>query len=228
MIAGSETVCISEAIGSDSPFNVLDLPHMDALHRMLGHGADSCLPMKPLSEFLSGDGCGMLFDYPGQRIIVFSPEYTYAYVYSLKSRLWATVHSKIKYSVNSYPEALAVTSDGKLVNLSRPSEDPADGIIHGLLVTRPLKLGAPDILKTVGTVIQRGLFRRGHVKTALYASRDLFNWLPVRSSVDHFLRGFSGTPYKYFRLALVCELTPDESISGASFVFEPRMTNQLR
>jgi hypothetical protein len=97
-----------------------------------------------------------------------------------------------------------------------------------LLVTRPLKLDAPDLLKTIDTVIQRGYFRKGHVKTILYGSRDLFNWKLIYSSTDHYLRGFRGTPYKYFRIALLCSLTKDESIFGCTVQYTPRLLDQPR
>lgn len=100
--------------------------------------------------------------------------------------------------------------------------------IKGLLITRPLKLDAPDVLKTVDTVIQRGNFQRGHIKTAIYGSRDLINWFVVWTSVDHYLRGFRGTPYKYFRLVLLCDLDPTESVYGCTIQYTPRFTNRLR
>lgn len=103
-----------------------------------------------------------------------------------------------------------------------------DAPVNGLLITRPLKLDAPDVLKTIDTVIQRGYFRRGHVKTILYGSRDLFNWKLIYSSTDHYLLGFRGTPYKYFRIALLCSLTKDESIFGCTVQYTPRLLNQPR
>lgn len=222
MISGSQTQCISDSLNSDTPFDVLSLPHIDKLHSMLGHGVDTCLPLAPFSTFLKT--CRMLYDYVHQRVIAYNPTLTYAYVFSLKSHLWGMMYSTIETGINSYPEALAVNHDRDLLDFSSMEGEPA----KGLLVTRPLKLDAPDILKTIDTIIQRGNFRKGHVKTILYASRDLFSWHIVWSSNDHFLRGFRGTPYKYFRIALLCDLAPDESIYGASIQFIPRLTNRPR
>ena len=135
-----------------------------------------------------------------------------------------------KDNINSYPEAIAISADNKAVNMSVYDEGTAQSptTVHALVMTRPLKLDMPDILKTVDTVIQRGMFRKGHVKTALYGSRDLYNWQLVYSSTDHYLRGFSGTPYKYFRIALFAELLKEESIYGCSIQLTPRETNQPR
>lgn len=222
LISGSQTQCISETINEDTPFDVLKLPGMDKLHSMLGHEVDTCLPLQPFTTFIRE--CRMIYDYVHQRIIVYNKAYTYAYVYSLRTKMWGMMYSNIRDNVNSYPEALAVTKDGKMVNFCK-----TDGRkVPGLLVTRPLKLDAPDTYKTIESVIQRGLFRKGNVQSVLYGSRDMINWHLVWSSTDHYLRGFRGTPYKYFRIALLCSLEPDESLYGATVQFTPRMINRLR
>lgn len=222
LISGSQTQCITDVINSKEPFDVLQLPGMATLHSMLGHNADTCLPTAPFLEFIAE--CGMLYDYVHQRVIVYNPHYTYAYVYSLKSKEWGIMYSTIEAGINSYPEALAVDHDGALLNFSSMEGEPT----KGLFVTRPLKLETPDVLKTMDTVIQRGHFQKGHVQSVLYGSRDLFNWYLIWSSKDHYLRGFRGTPYKYFRIAGVATLDADESIYGASVQFTPRLTNQPR
>lgn len=229
LISGSQTQCITDSIFCEAPFNVLDLPGIDQLHAKLGHSADACLPMQPFLGFLAR--CKMVYDYVHQRIFVYnptkengSPKYTYAYVFSLKSKMWGMVFSDLASNINSYPEALAMTLDNKLVSFSEIDEE----VCKGLYITRPLKLEAPDVHKTVSAIIQRGHFQRGDVGTVLYGSRDLFTWHLVWSSKDHYLRGFRGTPYKYFRIAGLATLTDGKSIFGASVNFEPRHTNQLR
>lgn len=222
LISGSNATCISEAINDDMPFDISTLPHLSELHTSLGHITCSCLPVQSFTKFLCG--CSMIYDYSHQRIIVYNREYTYAYVFSLKTKMWGMKYSTIDYSINSYPEALAVTNDGKMVNFAETDGEA----VGGLLVTRPLKLDAADVLKTVDTIIQRGNFRKGHVQSVVYGSRDLYNWSLVWSSKDHFLRGFRGTPYKYFRIALLCNLAEDESIYGATVQYDTRKTNQPR
>lgn len=222
LISGSQTSCISDAVNSEHPFDVLSLPAMTELHATLGHITDGCLHILPFRNFLRC--CKMLYNYIHQRIIIFSPPLNYAYVYSLKSGLWSTMFSHLHYGVNSYPEAMAVFADGSLVDFSKDTNT----FDMGLLVTRPLKLDAPDVLKTMDTVIQRGHFQKGHVQAVLYGSRDLYNWHLVWSSKDHYLRGFRGTPYKYFRIACVTSLSATESLFGATLQFTPRQTNQPR
>ena len=229
LISGSQTQCITDGIFSEAPFNVLDLPGIDQLHAKLGHSADACLPMQPFLGFLAG--CQMVYDYVHQRIFVYNPtkengtpKYTYAYVFSLKSKMWGMVFTNLASTINAYPEALAMTHDNKLVSFSETDET----VCKGLYITRPLKLEAADVHKTISTLIQRGHFQRGDVGTVLYGSRDLYTWHLIWSSKDHYLRGFRGTPYKYFRIAGLATLTDGKSIFGASVNFEPRHTNQLR
>ena len=182
--------------------------------------------------------CRMLYDYTHQRVIVYNPTKLYAYVYSLKTKTWSTMPSNIKGSLNSYPDALAqvevTTQQGQqsvtantIYNYCEDDTNVTTGF-NGIIVTRPLKLDAPDVLKTVDSIIQRGYFRKGHVSVLLYGSRDLMTWIPVYSSDDHYLRGFRGTPYKYFRLGLICALDKEESIFGCSVQYTPRQVNKLR
>ena len=223
LLQGSEAICVTDGIATEHPFNVLTkLPHAADLHAMLDHNADTCLPTQPFLAFLSG--CRIIYDYVHQHIIVFNTNYTYAYVFSLKSKLWGMMYSNLASTLNSYPNALAMSQDNHLVSFSDTDQD----ICKGLLITRPLKLGDGDTLKSIHTLLQRGNFQRGDVNTVLYGSRDLVNWHIIATSVNHEIRNLRGTPYKYFRVASVATLTPDKSIYGITVDVEPRHTSVLQ
>ena len=229
LISGSNSQCISDSIDAALAFDIDVLPRLTTL---TNDSIATAIDFVPFKTFLLN--AKMLYDYTHQRIIVYNPNRQYAYVYSLKSKQWGLMMSSIKDSINSYPDALAMVTvpDGSpsgintVFNFSQTVTGNTP--VNGLLITRPLKLDAPDLLKTIDTVIQRGYFRKGHVKTILYGSRDLFNWQLVYSSTDHYLRGFRGTPYKYFRIALLCSLTKDESIFGCTVQYTPRLLDQPR
>ena len=234
ILSGSTSTCISDEINDETPFNVSMLPQMGALLTGLGYEVASIATT--FRTFLMG--CRMIYDYVHQRVVVYNPEYDYSYVFSMKSKHWTTMPSKIIDSIPSYPQAYAVSQgaeDNMLVDLSQDTtdEDALKGI-KGVVITRPFKLDYPDALKTINTIIQRGYFdyhNDGTVKKVqqvLYGSRDLFNWYPVFSSQDLYLRGFRGTPYKYFRLALICNLDKDETLVGCTVQYEPRLTNKPR
>lgn len=224
LMSGSEAICITDVIDDleNGTFQFLDLP---AALELIGDNTDDALAMRHVSFKTFREGCGMIYSYPMQSIIVFNPNYKYAYIYSLKSKKWGQIRSSVTSAVNSYPDALAMAGN-ELIDYSQRVEP--ETIPYQYLITRPLKLDAPDILKTVNSIIQRGQFTRGHVQTLLYGSRDLNNWYLVSTSVDHILRGFHGTPYKYFRIALRCQLTNTESITGCSIDYRLKDSNQLR
>lgn len=263
LISGSQTQCITDSINAPELFSVADLPK--PRHKGLHEGlvADRPKPehdglvsvfnrkasdheqvdaaditFLPFLEFLAE--CGMVYDYTHQRIIVYNQKLRYAYVYSLKSQTWGMMLSDITDSVNSYPEALAMSKKKKtttnedgteeettvpvLVDFSGQSADSSTGLV----ITRPFKLDDPNVFKTIDTIIQRGFFKRENVQQVLYGSNDLLHWFPIWSSVDMYLRGFRGSPYKFFRLALVCKLDKSESLFGCTVQFNPRRLNQPR
>lgn len=223
LISGSEVICLSDMIDSknDKPFSLLDYKGKNVL---IGKDEMNIYALLKFESFLHG--CRMLYDDTSRRIIVFNPTVRYAYIYSLNGKAWSMMPSNIRSAVKSYPEALALTYDGDLLDYSK--RIPNDVVNNQVIMTRPFKLDMPDVLKTINTIIQRGNFKRGHVQQILYGSRDLINWTPIYSSVDHYLRGFSGTPYKYFQIALKCALSDDESLSGMSVIFTPKLVNQIR
>lgn len=230
LISGSNVQCVSDRLKSEDLFSITDLPKYDALLNVFNNKADeneqlevNDISLLPFAQFLKG--CRMVYDYANQHIIVYNTDVRYAYVYSLKSQSWGMMCSDITESVNSYPEALAMVKDAKLVDFSKSDAEK----ITALIITRPFKLKAAiDSFKTINTIIQRGMFQSGHVSQVLYGSNDLIHWHTVWSSVDKIMRGFRGTPYKAYRLALICRLDKSESLYGCTVVFEPRMTNQVR
>jgi hypothetical protein len=227
-VAGSSTLCITDMISSAYPFDVTELPYFEKLHEMIHSGSDTCLPTVPFTVFIKD--CRMLYDYVHQRIYVYNPNYTYAYVLSLKSKAWGMTFSRMQDTVNSYPEACAIIDDGTSRYLADYSDDNVDNTdkVGCLFATRPIKFGSANVLKTISGIIQRGFFAKGNVTTVLYGSRDCRTWHLIWSSKDHYLRGFRGTPYKYFRIAGTATLSANESIFGASVDFEQRLTNQIR
>jgi hypothetical protein len=222
LLSGSQSICISDILDSAEPFALASLPQSERLLVDFASLAASNATYLPFREYVAG--CRMIYDYVQQRVVVINPNCQYAYVYSFESKAWGIMPSTLKSTVNSYPEALAMDGNNRLVDISKANTTTGIPIFF---VTRPIKIEA-DVLKTIDTIIQRGYFKRGHVKMALYGSRDLFDWFLVSSSADHYLRGFRGTPYKYFRIAVIGALDHNESITGATIQFTPRQINQPR
>lgn len=170
----------------------------------------------------------MIYDYYDSRIIVFNPSYGYAYVYSLKSNLWGTMVNVFAKRVNSYPESYAINKAGKIVNVY--VEEPSDNIPF-FFCTRPLTLGQGDSHKTMFTCLIRGYWTCNSSKSngqILFGSNDMKHWFYIGSSIDNSLRNLVGSPYRYFRVAVIGKMNADESISSISTAFQPRWQNKLR
>lgn len=222
LLAGSQSICISDILNSDRPFRLDILPHGKQLLTDFAKFPIENVSYIPFEEFIKESR--MLYDYVHQRILLFNPKHTYAYVYSLESKAWGMITSALKSGVNAYPNALAMDANNSLVDLSQTVGTSGYPMF---LVTRPIKIEA-DILKTIDTIMQRGYFKKGHIKMALYGSRNLFDWFFISSSTNHILRGYRGTAYKYFRIVVLGALDAGESIAGATIQYTPRQTNQLR
>lgn len=237
LLSGSQTQCVSEAIDDHGMLvSIIDQDGYSIPTRLASMLGMNMEPIGSFEYFLAE--CRMVYDYKGQRIIVYNPAtspvdggfaavYPYAYIYSLESNKWGMMQCNIAYSVRAYPAALAVNRDGELVDCS---VGDGDAVVTQLLITRPLALDLPDVHKTVRAVLQRGLFRKrqGHVQSVLYGSRDLYNWHMVNCSHDEDMRGRHGTPYKVFRVALLLRLPADESVTGCSIQFDTKYINRLR
>lgn len=229
LISGSTATCITDSVNNEVSLSLPDLPYISKIldtYKSFQKNSKATLAggikIIPFVEYLKK--CRMVFDYTHQRIIVYNNEQTYAYVYSLKTLKWGMMLSDISETVNYYPDSLAMDKSGNIVNFSY-SKATSNAV---LLITRAFKLGEPNILKTIDTLIIRGTFRKGNVCVVLYGSLDLFNWHLIASSVDQCLRGFRGTPYKYFRIAVIGSLQKGESICSFTTQYTPRLTNRPR
>lgn len=229
-LAGAAANCITDDVDTQFPFCASDLEQFDSLvgifnRRIVGSGstidADD-IAVLPFKEFAKG--CRILYDYVHQRVIFYNTNVRYAYVFSRLSSHWGMTLSNSVLNVNAYPYAQAIDAHGNLVEFSATDEERAPVFI----VTRPFALGLPDVHKTIDTIMQRGFCRDGGFGQVLYASNDMFRWVPVAQSADMFLGGFSGSAYKYFRLVLVGDIAKDESVYGCSVSYRKKLDNKLR
>ena len=227
MQRGRDSECITDVLDG-YPFVFTQIFKNDYQKKLLALGGipESDTQYIRFRTFLQK--ASLIYDYYDNRIIVFRPDYTYAYVYSLKSRMWGTMHNVFRSTVNSYPESYAINQSGKIVDVY--VKEPS-GSVSYFFCTRPLNLGQENIHKTMFKSVIRGYFRnaaKGKVGVVLYGSNDLFNWFYIHSSVNQLLAGMAGSPYKYFRFAVMGSLSYDESIHSVGTEFVARLQNKLR
>ena len=224
--AGRDAKCITDTLDG-YPMDFNKLCGEDLAKKILDVNGTSPEEVRYVyfRDFLNG--ADMVYNYYDDRIILFNPSYQYAYVYSLKSGMWGTVKNIFSKRINIYPESYAIDKENRIVNVHNkvPKED-----VSYFLCSRPLVLGSPNIHKTMMASIIRGYFpnTKGKCGVVLYGSNDLFHWRYIASSKDRFLRGMIGSPYKYFRVALIGCLSPSESIYGVSTDFQERWQNNIR
>lgn len=184
-----------------------------------------------LKRYVTDEQTRMAFDYAHSRLLVFNPQYAYSFSLSLSERAWSVIGGhqgagNLSIPMNASDRCLIVDSSNYMWNFS--TDENITPLI-GFALSRSIKLGAPDVLKTIQSVIQRGVFEHGNVQQMFWGSRDNIYWTPISSSVTQYLRGFRGRPYKYFRLGIfTIEFEMTESLSGASVQFDARQTDLLR
>lgn len=224
ILSGSECFSISSQIEQNSRFSTSLLPKIDHLISDLSPALPSD-PVGPFSNYFHN--AQIAYDYPNQRIIVANPSAAFCYQFSLRSKLWSTVQCRLDGLFNAYPEAWAFDADGNLFNLSDSEGDPYKAV-RSIFISRPLKLDAPNDLKTIDAVIVRGNFSPASLKCILYASRDLRAWNPIASAASNEIRNIHGSPYRYFRLVVIASLRPGDYISSALFSFSSRFPARVR
>lgn len=224
MQQGRNSICITDQLDG-CPFNFMEMKYAKQIiaTNQTGSGEISCIRFK---DYLKS--ADMIYDYYDNRIIVFNPNQSYAYVYSLKSKMWGTMKNVFNKRVNIYPESYATNKEGKILNVY--VEEPYSNTPY-FLCSRPLTISDKEVYKTIFTCIARGYFRKGtngKCAIVLYGSNNLFDWYLIKTSINEYLRGIAGSPYKYFRVALIGNLATNESISGLSAEFQERLQNKLR
>lgn len=143
-----------------------------------------------------------------------------ALVCSLRSGTWGTAMARLSSVVCDGGKIWATVCKDGVTEATRVDLSPT-GRLPVLLCTRPLSLGKRYAHKSVERLIIRGLFcHRGafgsHLGVALYGSNDLFHWHLISTSADQYLCCRRGTPYRWFRIAVIGRLLPGESIQEVS------------
>lgn len=179
----------------------------------------------PVKDFLSG--CQIAYDYPNAQLLFINKDKPYAYVYSLESRSWATVTSSFIRVVSDYPHSYLQNSQEGVVNISSKMDYDDQSRVKSLILSRPIKFG-DDIYKTVNQLINRGNFSADRINVVLFASTDGSTYFPIGSAIGPQLSRLQGSPYKYFRIAIIANFTAKESLSITSVAFTPKWRNKLR
>lgn len=227
LMQGSEVICISSALGGTT-FKTEQMVDFDRIASATGTEAmiTAINGSVPFSEFIKG--CSMAYDYPNSRILIINESQPYAYVYNIESQSWATISGDYIKAVNNYPDSYLIDKAGGVSNISAIISNDDPTIVNGIAISRPVKLDSPDMLKTISSVVHGGQFIKDKVKSVLYGSRDGVTYVPIASSTDSRIRRIHGSPYRFFRVVLITDMSRKESISGTTIEYENKYANKLR
>ena len=226
LLSGSQTSLLSPYM--DGPRFDLEsvLPDGSTIRAALSVGGwgnliDISLDATNFREFI--DGCRPLYDYENRRILFLNPEENYAYEYALDSQTWhrLSIPGTFVRTLNGYPKALAIM-DGEIFDWSVRYEYNATNpqSRKGIILTRSMDLGEPDIRKVVHDLRIRGTFNRGDIKYLMFGSSDGIHWQRLLTK--------GGGSYNLFRFLILANLSPGERISWIDVDYERRFANKLR
>ena len=98
------------------------------------------------------------------------------------------------------------------------AEDPQP-VEKGIIVTRPMNLGEPDVKKIIQDIRIRGTFDKKHVQYILLGSDDGIRYYSTR---------LKQKSWKLFRIVIAANLAPTERISWIDVMFDTKYTTRLR
>ena len=222
MIDGSNVSCISDMMNGRS-FDV------DAVSCLADVMVKESVPeeLKGTHDFMDYAREGrMVYDYPNGRVLLYAPGHDHAFVFSLSSGTWATLGIGIANSVTDYPDAYIQVGSG-VKNISTRMDHDGMTAVKTLIVTRPVKLG-DDGYKTVYELIARGAMDRSKGAVLLWGSHDGLEYVLIKGVTGNRIYRSGGTGYRYFRIGIVGNMIPGESLSMVSVRFRRKYGNRLR
>ena len=222
-LSGSEIECLSsQMLGAH--FNINDLPNIihskasSDIQSLISASADTA----SFIDYLMSSS--IAYDYSNSRLIILNPDKKYQYVYSLKSGMYSKLYDNnigsLTRVVNDYPNCYMQGEDGKIYNYSVNTDvNDYKDTIPAFMVTRPLSFDAIGY-KTINKILNKGVFRKGAVKIALYGSNDCLEWYRIPS--------LGGQSWKYYRIAYYTNMLPTERLTATLADITPRFSNKIR
>jgi len=172
------------------------------------------------------DGARFVYDYPGKRFLMFNPSENYAYIFKLDTGTWhkqqLPAGKTFSHTLNSYPNALvSMSSSGSMSVVDFATVLGGSDLRTALVITRNLNLGESDVRKMIKGIKIRGEYRSGgSAQYILMGSMD--------GKYFNKLTSLKNGSWKFYKIALLLKLYPDERVSWIDVDYESRFTNKLR
>lgn len=183
-------------------------------------GAYASVPFETFSA-----GADLAYDYitGGGRILVINPLYDYMYVFDLATSTWSKVLGSYKRIVNNYPDSYVQDGDGKVYNLAH-IPDAASTKTTCMIITRPISY--EDYNFVIRSLAHRGIFKSA-LNVVIYASRNGVDYAPIMHRREKLIR-MNGSGFRYYKLLVIADLDPNETLSGIEVDFMLKYPNRMR
>lgn len=250
LISGTTIQSFSESIDGFLPSCVLSSP---VIPKILGIASlDGNISSAVFKDYITGSKIG--YNYQRSEIIIANPEYSYSYVYSMKSTKWHKISLQISNFVNAYPDTYVIVQEDKSSRLYDLNNNHRS-IATMALLTRPIKMGTnahKRILQTaLRGIVKRALsdlYLRGEPVMFRSESLDIFSdvgfYILGSNDAEHFslvsgkesmldIRDLvtkmnKSKAYKYFMVALVGGVRSDVSLNYIEVIADQSFDNRLR
>lgn len=229
VIVGNEVKCVSERMNGRG----FDTAGLVALTGPAAPWADiitACQGTETFQQYVCDEQCRMAYDYVDSRLLIFNPQYGFAFVYAMADGAISKVvlPYTVTNVVNAYPDYLLQDTAGTAYTLyGKQREEEVADRQTAFLLTRPMKLAGPTGVTSLRELVNVGTWDKGTrenplstVKTEAWVSDDMQEWNPLASRF--------GAAAKYFRLALYIRMLPSERLSGTIITEQERRTNNIR
>lgn len=219
MINGSEVSCVSSQLSGKT--------YVPTPKEIMYHMAN----IEPVSFVDFIKKCKIAYDYRDNLLWIVNPNYRHCFLLSIESGAYAmtTLRGYPVNVINDYPDTLIEVDYGQtepeymtfsLIN--RPNINDDERRISSFIISRPMKIGDQNSLKTPTMIRYIGNNNQKAVlKMRLFASDDLINWVRINS--------LRGRGFKYYKYNFIFEdLLPTDTFSGVTERWQFKYLSKFR
>ena len=218
MINGSEVSCVSSQLSGKT---YIPTPKEVEMYNMAN--------IEPVSFVDFIKKCKIAYDYRDNLLWIVNQDYKHCFVLSIESGAYAmtTLGGYPVNVINDYPDILIevdyAQSEYKTLSLiNRPNINDDERRISSFIISRPMKIGDQNSLKTPTMIRYIGNNnKKAAIRMRLFASDDLVNWVRINS--------LRGRGFKYYKYNFIFEdLLPTDTFSGVAERWQFKYQSKFR
>ena len=170
--------------------------------------------------------CKIAYDYKEKCLHIINAGYMYRYVLDLATNAITRCDNinseEYHFVLNDYPDNLVQDEPGNIYSfINKPDINEDTNTYNGILMSRPVKMGSVQVMKSLREVVHLKNLAQGSVVLHVYTSNNLENWVEQTS--------LKGRAWKYFRFGLELKnMKATDSYTGMMIRYQPREANKLR